>query len=406
MNSFIVSGSKIIRLLPSKIFPFISNYLLILLISGNLNTSEFAEYFYLITVFTAVYTITMSVLPQLVMRYCLNVNILYSKKFKKYFIITNVVSFTLILALIFLSIIKINYFVLAIAYTISYSLLELLLSLCRLKEDEFNYNFINIIRSFLPIMFIIVFSISKSLTLTNILLSYIYSYAIIAFIFIKKKDIFLGSIELGLSESNFFKFYFNLSLITGSLFLSTKLNLLVSNFYFNKNIIGAYSFNLDFFEKFIQNITSILNVAFTVTAYKLYDDNKLFELKGFLRNNLYLYIFITTPVIFFFAFFYNDIILKMDRMGYQIDFSNLVLLLLSFFFTGIGHRFAIVFLVTKTTTLLGILTFSTLIFSVIMNYIFVSAFSVLGLYLTQCLAAFVWCFLLFFFSRKRVNFLL
>ena len=396
---------QIARYLPSKIFPFIGNYIILFMISANLTIADYGAYYFLISIFTAIYTFSLSVIPQLIIRYCSNINILLSPKFNQFYLITIIVSILFTIVCFYIFSINFKYIFVGVLYILTYSFIEIVLSLSRLNKSEKHYNFINITKSFVPVLFILFFIFFNFASISNIFVSYILSFLVITVFFFtnysNKRS--LQDIELG--KVDFLIYYFHLSVITGCLFLNSKINLFISKFYFDKNVIGIFSFNLDFFEKFLQNITSILNITFTVSAFKLYDEKKLSKLKQFLRNNLFIYISISLPIIILFLLFYSQIFSIFNKSHFIIDTKYLFFLLFSFFFTGLGHRFSIVFLITKTTNQLAKITFISLLISVIINFFFVKYFYISGLYLTQMLSSFIWFILLIVSSRKKINFL-
>jgi len=396
---------QILKFLPSKIIPFFGNYIFILLVSSNLTIAEYGNYFFLLTIFTSIYTFTFSIIPQLIMRYCIDVNILQSKKFRNYFLIVLFFSFIFTIIYFLFFKIKFQFLFLSFFYVLSYSLIEIILALCRTVQNELTFNLTNIARSLLPILFLTSLNFYNMVNIKNIFLVFIGTNFLLSLFYLKYNYKFEFKNEIELNIKEFFLYYFNLSIITGSLFLNSKINFLISKNFIDNNSIGQFSFNFDFFEKFLQNITSMLNIAFTVTAFSLYDKKNISELKSFLKNNLLIYIFITLPIILFFIFFNEDLFTLIDKKLFLLDLVNLIYLLFSFFFIGLGHRFSIVFLVTNSTNVLAQLTFVTLIFSVILNYLLIKHYSISGLYITQFFSSLFWLLLLYFFSRKKINFL-
>lgn len=403
MRNLRTSIFQLIKFLPSKLFPFIGNYLLIFLISANISLIEYGEFYFLVTIFTAIYTFSLSVIPQLVMRYCENVNILYSLNFIFFYLFAFFIAIIIISIYFYFFPIKENLFYIGIIYIFSYSIIEIVLALSRLGNKYFN--FVNILKSYLPLIFIYVLQLWNIVNIINIFIVYISSFLIISLFFLNfyNKNIKIRKLEL--NNKAFFSYYLHLSIITGCLFLNNKLNFIISKNIFEKNTIGIFSFNFDFFERILQNMTSMLNIAFTVTAYKLYDENNLNKLKSFLKNNLFIYIIIIAPLIIFFLFFNQKVFSFMGRNNYILDLKYLFFLLFSFFFIGLGHRFSIVFLVTKSTNTLAFLTFLSLFFSVLINYFFVKYYKVTGLYLSQFFSSFIWFFLLYISSRKKIKFI-
>lgn len=205
------------------------------------------------------------------------------------------------------------------------------------------------------------------------------------------------------ARKKYYDFFIATALTSVAIFMNSKFINYFSALHIDGDELGKFFFNYDFFEKILQNLTTIFNISLTTPALKLYNDNNKIAFKSFVFKSMKLYIFISLSLLFFLFLFYNAYFSLFNKLQYQIKSYYLIQIFISLFFIGLVNRYSITYHATNNHRLLLFTTFFSLSISMLVALVILPVFKLNGLYLVLSFSSFFWYFLIYLFYRLRIK---
>ena len=391
------------KFLPSKFFPFISYFLFMFFILGELSPAQFSNYYLILSIYTLNYLIFFSANTQILIRYGFPFIIMGKKWMIEKFVIS--LTFTIIALHFSLKMLEINtkYFYFGILYIISYFLLEMMITSFRVVENIKLFNFFTALKSLIPILPCYCIHKFGGLNVENIFITIIICNLLLVTLILifnyRKSHI----ISTSFSRKKYFDFFISISLTSVAIFLNSKFIIYFSPYHIDEKELGKFFFNYDFFEKILQNITTIFNISLTTPALKLFNDKNKIAFKSFVLKSMKLFIFISITILFFLFLFYNTYFSLFGKLKFKIQPHFLIHIFLSLFFIGLVNRFSITYLATNNHRLLLFITLISMSISIIVSIVVLPLYKLNGLYFCVFFSAFFWYLLILFFYRIKIK---
>jgi O-antigen/teichoic acid export membrane protein len=162
-------------------------------------------------------------------------------------------------------------------------------------------------------------------------------------------------------------------------------SLLLSNLdrYFIIYLLGInkstlYSANYTISEQSILVITGLISITSVPYLFNIFESNGFEKAKIFQEKILKFYLFLTLPIVVVLTFYYNDILNYLLSSKYKNGFFILPYISAGAFFIGLSNVFSDVFTLMKKTKILMIAYTLSLLINVILNYILIIKFDILG----------------------------
>jgi O-antigen/teichoic acid export membrane protein len=169
----------------------------------------------------------------------------------------------------------------------------------------------------------------------------------------------------------------------------------------NKSTLYSASYTIS--EQSILVVTGLISITSVPYLFNIYETDGIDFAKKFQEKILKFYLFLTIPIIIILAFYYNEILIYLLGNKYQNGFFILPYISLGAFFIGLANVFSDVFTLMKKTKILMLAYSSSLIANVILNYVLINKFDILGAAIAT-LCSYILLFILTYkFSRKLIK---
>ena len=169
----------------------------------------------------------------------------------------------------------------------------------------------------------------------------------------------------------------------------------------NKSTLYSASYTIS--EQSILVITGLISITSVPYLFNIYETEGVYLAKKFQEKILKFYLFLTIPIIIILAFYYNEILFYLLGNKYQNGFYILPYISLGAFFIGLSNVFSDIFTLMKKTKILMLTYFASLIANVILNYVLINKYDILGAAIATLCSYTLLFILTYKFSRKLMK---
>jgi O-antigen/teichoic acid export membrane protein len=169
----------------------------------------------------------------------------------------------------------------------------------------------------------------------------------------------------------------------------------------NKSTLYSASYTIS--EQSILVITGLISITSVPYLFNIYETKGIDFAKKFQEKILKFYLFLTIPIIIILTFYYNEILFYLLGNKYQSGFYILPYISLGAFFIGLSNVFSDVFTLMKKTKILMLAYFASLIVNVILNFVLINKFDILGAAIATLCSYALLFIITYKFSRKLIK---
>jgi O-antigen/teichoic acid export membrane protein len=164
-----------------------------------------------------------------------------------------------------------------------------------------------------------------------------------------------------------------------------------------------YSASYTISEQSILVITGLISITSVPYLFNIYETKGIESAKIFQEKILKFYLFLTLPIVIVLFFFYNEILFYLLSNKYQNGFFILPYISAGAFFIGLSNVFSEVFTLKKKTKKLMYVYFASLSLNIILNYVLVIKYDILGAAIATLCSYILLFILTFILSRELIK---